>query len=179
MSEVKFCTAEEFKKRLASEKGLQVFDVREAFEYESGHLPESILKPYSEIKQWAPAMDKTKPVYLVCKSGARAGNAARELAAQGVCEAVVVEGGMNALEGKACAIRKQGVWDIDRQVRCVAGALILIGFLLAWKVHPGFLSIPVFVGLGLFLSALTNFCGMAILLAKMPWNQVKSKRGVS
>jgi hypothetical protein len=55
--------------------------------------------------------------------------------------------------------------------------MALAGALLAWFVAPAFIILSGFVGLGLIVAGATDFCPMAILLAKMPWNQ--SSRGVS
>jgi len=40
-------------------------------------------------------------------------------------------------------------------------------------VHPGFYALSAFVGAGLLFAGLTDWCGMAMLLAKMPWNRRK------
>ena len=63
-----------------------------------------------------------------------------------------------------------GVISLERQVRIGAGLLVLIGAMLAWLVHPYFLAIPLFIGAGLVFAGVTDHCGMAMLLAKMPWN---------
>jgi hypothetical protein len=62
-----------------------------------------------------------------------------------------------------------------RQVQLVAGLLVLIGTGLAYFVNPGFLGLTGFVGAGLTLAGSTGFCGMAELLAKMPWNRSNPK----
>ena len=59
-----------------------------------------------------------------------------------------------------------------RQVRIAAGALVFTGALLAWLVHPGWLALPAFVGSGLVFAGITDTCGMGMLIARMPWNQV-------
>ena len=48
----------------------------------------------------------------------------------------------------------------------------LTGALLAWLVHPGWLALPAFVGSGLVFAGITDTCGMGMLIARMPWNQV-------
>jgi hypothetical protein len=61
---------------------------------------------------------------------------------------------------------------LDRQVRIAAGALVLLGVGLSLWVHPAFVALSAFVGGGLVFAGITGTCGMAMLLAKMPWNQV-------
>jgi predicted branched-subunit amino acid permease len=55
----------------------------------------------------------------------------------------------------------------------VAGSLVLIGVLLGWFVHRGFFGLSAFVGAGLVFAGITDFCGMGLLLAKLPWNKRK------
>jgi hypothetical protein len=61
---------------------------------------------------------------------------------------------------------------MERQVRIGAGALVLASLALAQWVHPAWIGLAAFMGAGLVFSGVTGFCGMAIILAKMPWNQV-------
>jgi rhodanese-related sulfurtransferase len=63
------------------------------------------------------------------------------------------------------------VISLERQVRIAAGSLVLIGVLLAYFVHPGFIALSAFVGAGLVFAGVTDWCGMGLLLAKLPWNQ--------
>lgn len=58
-----------------------------------------------------------------------------------------------------------------RQVQIAAGALILLGVVLGYAVNSGFFLLSGFVGAGLTFAGLTGFCGMARLLAVMPWNR--------
>ena len=50
------------------------------------------------------------------------------------------------------------------------GGLVAIGCALTFWVHPYFIAMPAFVGLGLFNAGLTGACPMAAVLARMPWN---------
>jgi predicted branched-subunit amino acid permease len=61
--------------------------------------------------------------------------------------------------------------SLERQVRIAAGAIVLAGMLLARFVNCNFLWLSGFVGAGLIFAGLTDFCGMGLLLAKMPWNR--------
>jgi hypothetical protein len=47
----------------------------------------------------------------------------------------------------------------------------VIGFLLGWCVHRGFFGLAGLVGAGLVFAGVTDICGMAIVLAKAPWNR--------
>jgi hypothetical protein len=59
----------------------------------------------------------------------------------------------------------------------VAGLIVLISSVLALVVHPYFAGIAAFIGAGLTFAGVTDACGMALLLARMPWNQVKGEDG--
>ncbi|MFE0730991.1 DUF2892 domain-containing protein [Streptomyces antibioticus] len=59
---------------------------------------------------------------------------------------------------------------MDRQVRLVAGALVLVGFL-AGLVRPPAHRLSGLVGAGLFFSGATGTCGMAVLLAPLPYDR--------
>lgn len=65
--------------------------------------------------------------------------------------------------------------ELMRQVQMAAGGLILTGAALGTFVHPSFYGLCAFVGAGLFLAGATGFCGMARLLAVMPWNRAMKK----
>jgi len=85
----------------------------------------------------------------------------------------VVEGGMMAWSGANLPTVKgeSKVWSLERQVRFTAGLLVLLGVALTLVIHPYFVVVPAFVGAGLTFAGATDWCGMAMLLAKMPWNQ--------
>ena len=51
----------------------------------------------------------------------------------------------------------------------------LVGAVLAMTVHPYFAGLSAFVGAGLMFAGITDTCGMAMLLARMPWNQVSAE----
>jgi rhodanese-related sulfurtransferase len=112
------------------------------------------------------------PVFLICQAGPRALQAAERLKAAGRKEVAVVEGGMTKWE--ACGlptVRGRKAVSLFRQVRIVAGTLVLVGVGLGWQVHPGFYGLAAFVGAGLLFSGITDTCGMAWALGKMPWNR--------
>jgi rhodanese-related sulfurtransferase len=62
------------------------------------------------------------------------------------------------------------VISLERQVRIAAGLLVLIGLLFAHFVNHWFIGLSAFVGAGLVFAGITDFCGMGLLLAKLPWN---------
>ena len=59
-----------------------------------------------------------------------------------------------------------------RQVQITAGSLVLIGLLAGVLASPWALILSGFVGAGLVFAGASGWCGMAVLLARMPWNRV-------
>jgi len=88
---------------------------------------------------------------------------------------VVVEGGTLAWIEAGLSVNRgtTKVISLERQVRIAAGSLVLTGVLLAIFVHPYFIGISAFVGAGLIFAGITDWCGMGLLLAKLPWNSRK------
>ena len=110
-------------------------------------------------------------------SGARTkGNAIKLAAAEPACEAYILDGGLDAWKkaGLPVTLDRSQPIDIMRQVQIVAGSLVLTGVVLGALVSPGFYALSGFVGAGLLFAGASGFCGMARLLAVMPWNQRKA-----
>jgi hypothetical protein len=60
---------------------------------------------------------------------------------------------------------------MNRQVQISAGSLILLGVLATAFVHPLFVLVPAAIGAGLMFAGVSGWCGMAQVLAAMPWNR--------
>lgn len=166
-------TVHEVNELIGSGGECQVIDVREFSEFNSERIADAQLMPLSDFEKHADEIDHTKPVYLMCRSGTRAKQAAEKLLKKGFTDIHVVEGGMMAWAGANLPVVKgeSRVWSLERQVRFTAGLLVLLGVVLTVFVHPYFLVIPAFIGAGLAFAGATDWCGMAMLLAKMPWNK--------
>lgn len=74
-------SAEEAKKIMDTEKDCVVLDVREADEYEEGHIENAVLLPHEDIKSRAEDVipDKDKLILVYCRSGRRSKIAAEAL----------------------------------------------------------------------------------------------------
>lgn len=156
--------------------GLTVIDVRTPGEFASVHAAGARLEPLHDLDAGNFASTHSPqdaPVYILCKSGVRATQAAEKLLAAGVAQPIVVEGGTDAWVAAGLPVERKGrnVIPLDRQMRATAGALIFLGALLALTVHPLFSWIPLLMGCGLFVSGITGICPMTSVIARMPWNQ--------
>ncbi len=72
--------------------GALVIDVREPYEYVSGHVPGARLVPLASLPAHAAGLPGDEPVYIICATGNRSLTAARFLARRGV-DAKSVAGG--------------------------------------------------------------------------------------
>ncbi len=150
-----------------------IIDVRSPDEFSACHVYDSLNIPLDKIEEgFQSAIPKDRPVYLLCQSGMRSDRARKILESQGYTNLTCIEGGI-----VECA-KKPGMVEVFskrlplmRQVQLAAGFLVTLGIVLARFVHPGFLALSLFVGLGLMFSGATGLCGLAIVLEKLPWNR--------
>lgn len=159
---------------LLSEKACHLIDVREPVEHAEGHIVGAQLIPLGEIERRASEIGRDKPVVLMCRGGTRGGQALAKLQALGFSNALNLEGGMLAWTAAGWptdhAARK--VFPLMQQVQIVIGCGVLLGVGLSLWVHPNWVYLSAFFGAGLVFAGSTGWCGLAILLSKMPWNHV-------
>jgi rhodanese-related sulfurtransferase len=158
---------------LTAQPSAPVIDVRTPVEFVEVHVPQARSVPLDELKPGVLQLPKDQPVYLLCRSGQRATKAAEKFAQEGFTQPVVVAGGTLAwIEANLPVTRSAvKVISLERQVRIVAGAIVFTGVILARFVNFNFIWLSGFVGAGLVFAGITDFCGMGLLLAKMPWNK--------
>ena len=165
----------ELQQILAAQPSLPVIDVRTPVEFAEVHVPQAQNIPLDELKPSLLQLRKDQPVYLLCRSGQRATKAAEKFSREGFSQSIIIEGGTLAWIEANLPVKRSSVKiiSLERQVRIVAGSLVLVGVLLGWFVHRGFFGLSAFVGAGLIFAGITDFCGMGLLLAKLPWNKRK------
>ncbi len=161
----------ELQSLLIAQPGLSLLDVRTPVEFAEVHVPQARNVPLDQLDPGSFRELRT-PVYLLCRSGARASKAAEKFVKAGTENVVVVEGGTLAWIDAGLPVERSAVkvMSLERQVRIVAGSLVLAGVLLALFVHPYFIGLSAFVGAGLVFAGISDWCGMGLLLAKAPWN---------
>lgn len=170
-------STEELQKRLLSGDPVALIDVRTPIEYDEVHAAAAVNIPLDHVSKEtlasAGCADCDQPVYLMCRSGQRATKAAEKLRACGYARPVVITGGTLAWIKAGLPVTRgtAKVISLERQVRIAAGALVFTGAILAHFVHPGFVWLAGFVGAGLVFAGVTDFCGMGLLIARMPWNR--------
>ena len=160
----------------AEGRAVELIDVRTPAQFAALHAEGARSLPLDELDVAGLARDRAsdsdQPIYLICQSGTRAAKACERLAAAGCANAVCVDGGTVAWEAAGLpVVRGRQTISLERQVRIVAGALVLVGVILGTWVNPWLYGLSAFVGAGLVFAGITDFCGMGMLLARMPWNR--------
>ncbi|HEY8503481.1 MAG TPA: rhodanese-like domain-containing protein [Gemmataceae bacterium] len=161
---------------------VDLVDVRTPAEFREVHAEGARLVPLDRLDPKALLAERPgangEPIYVICRSGTRAKKACEKFAAAGVENVVLVEGGTQAWEQAGLPVKRgKRTISLERQVRIAAGLLVLLGVGLGYFVHPAFLAVSAFVGAGLVFAGVTDTCGMAMLLARMPWNQAGGPAG--
>ena len=157
---------------------IDLIDVRTPVEFREVHVELARNVPLDRLDPEAVAQarngSKDEPLYLICRSGSRGRQACEKFLAAGFTNVVNVEGGTLAcVEAGLPVVRGKKAISLERQVRIAAGSLVLLGVLLGWLVHPALYGLSAFIGAGLVFAGITDTCGMGMMLARMPWNQVK------
>lgn len=155
---------------------VDLIDVRTPVEYREVHVSFARNVPLDQLnaaRLTAGRADSAQPLYVICRSGSRGRQACEKLLASGYSNVVNVEGGTSAWdEAGLPVVRGRKSMSLERQVRIAAGSLVVIGSALGAFVSPYWIGLAAFVGAGLVFAGVTDTCGMGMLLARMPWNQV-------
>lgn len=83
-------------KPLLNDKKKQLIDVRTVAEYKARHIPQFKNIPLNTLPNALSNLDKEKETIVICQSGMRSMQAARQLSKAGFTNIVNVTGGMNA-----------------------------------------------------------------------------------
>jgi rhodanese-related sulfurtransferase len=151
----------------------RLLDVRTPAEFETSHIPGAYNVPLDLLKEHREELRNhlDEDVVLICRSGARAAQAEQALAGVGLPNVKVLGGGMMAWQAADAPLNRGAArWDLERQVRLVAGSIVLVSILGSVLV-PGLKWVAGFIGAGLTFAAVTNTCAMGMLLGKLPYNR--------
>jgi rhodanese-related sulfurtransferase len=150
-------------------------DVREPGEHAAERIEGSVPAPLSTFDPRAVPGSEGRKLVLYCRSGNRSGQAGRRLLAAGFAEVYHLRGGLLAWRENGCPVEASAggsrLPDLLRQVQMTAGSLVLLGTVLGAAVSPWFLLLSGSAGAGLVYAGASGTCGMAMLLARMPWNR--------
>lgn len=172
--EIESISVAEARRRLGAEDGSwEILDVRRPEEYRAVRIEQSRNIPLDTLAgRLQEVVMSDRQFILSCLSGARASRAAGMLAAAGASQVTVLQGSLKAWQkANAPVLREKVPISLERQVRTIAGALVVLGSILALLVNRWFLAVPIFVGSGLLFAGLSNSCLMGMLLMKLPYNR--------
>ena len=163
---------------LAGSGKLHILDVRMPGEFASLRIAGSVNVPFERLDP--PALlarfGADTPLYCVCQTGTRSQLAADRLRAAGFTNVVHVDGGTNAWTSAELPLLRgeRSVISLERQVRIAAGLISVLGIIAGALIHPAGYVVSALVGAGLFYAGVSNTCGMSMVLARLPWNQVSA-----
>lgn len=175
---ISIVTPQQLNETTSAGKAIELIDVRTPVEFREVHIGFARNLPLDRLDPKA-VMDARNgsaggTLYVVCKSGNRGRQACEKFIAAGYSNVVNVDGGTTAWEQAGLpVVRGKKAISLERQVRIVAGSIVVLGAVLAQWTNPAFIWLSAFIGAGLVFAGVTDTCGMGMLLAKMPWNQVK------
>lgn len=149
-------------------------DVRTPQEFQEAHIYQALSLPLADFEPefLEKKIGGIQSVVVSCQSGGRASLAAQKLEKAG-WDVSILEGSLTGWEAKGLPIvrnRPHGI-TLMRQVQIIIGTLNLAAALLTSFLHPSWIALNILIGVGLIFSGLTGFCGLGLLLAKMPWNR--------
>lgn len=158
--------------RLRAAGPVEILDVRTPAEFAAVRIPGARNLPLDRLDARDLA-GRSAPLYVICQGGVRSRTACERLAEAGVAGAVDVAGGIAAWRAAGLPVEGSGrsVFGVERQVRCIIGAGVVAGAVLAITVHPWWAALSGGFGAGLFVAGLTGLCPLALLVAAMPWNR--------
>lgn len=151
----------------------RILDVRTPGEFEGVHIAGAYNVPLDLLREHSDEIRThlDDHVVLVCRSGQRATQAEQTLHDTGLTNVHILDGGMNSWEANGFSVKRGAQrWDLERQVRLVAGSIVALSILASIFV-PGFKWVALFIGSGLVFAAVSNTCMMGMLLAKLPYNR--------
>lgn len=158
---------------IAANPDVLVVDVRTPAEFQTAHIEGAVNLPLEQVNAHLRRIvaDAGGRMLLICQSGNRAWRAHEALSRAGVSDVAVLEGGMNAwIASGGPVTRGRPKWALERQVRLVAGALVLAS-VVTGRWFPKARALAALVGGGLTVAALTDTCPMGMLLARLPYNR--------
>ena len=157
---------------LSQKNSIPLIDVRTPAEYESVHAKGAVNHPMESLDLAKIPCSKEEEIHVICQSGGRSMKVCQKLEGAGFTNLVNVDGGTSAWHAAGLpVVEGKKVISLERQVRIASGSLVVIGVLVGQFVHPSGFGLSGLIGAGLVFSAVTNTCGMGMMIAKMPWNR--------
>ena len=157
--------------------GAILIDIRSPQEFQSENINQSVNLPLEQLYLIEVFEVQNRQLIFYCFSGVRTINNTEQFSRLKNNDIYILEGGISNWKETGRTVNKQTAESISifRQVQIIAGLLIVAGWLLGTFVASGFYLLSGLVGAGLLFAGLSGFCGLAVLLMKMPWNKPQIK----
>jgi rhodanese-related sulfurtransferase len=171
---VSIISPKQLQDRIHAGEQVDLIDVRTPAEFREVHVNVARNVPLETLNcsDLLGTRSANAALFVICRSGSRGKQACEKIAAAGCTNVVNIEGGTLAWEQAGFpVVRGKKTISLERQVRIAAGFMVLSGAVLSF-VHPYWAGLSGFVGAGLMFAGITDTCGMGMILARMPWNQV-------
>lgn len=148
-------------------------DLRSSSERATGYIAGSEHIPMESLPAMAERLQRRhRTLVLVCQSGQRA-RTAQETLARLQIDSVVLEDGIHGWKkaGLPVSRKTSSRWSIERQVRLIAGLLVLLGAILSVVLDRHWVLLCAFIGAGLSFAGASDTCLLAHGLELLPWNR--------
>jgi rhodanese-related sulfurtransferase len=155
-----------------------LLDVREPAEHRAENITGATLLPLGNVHKSALPPCAGKKLVIHCRKGGRGSSACQKLLAEDPgLDIYNLEGGIEAWNAAGLTVASSGkiFLPLDRQVQLTIGLLLIAGSVLGTAFSPAWFVLTGFIGAGLTIAGLTGFCGLARVMARMPWNQNVSR----
>jgi rhodanese-related sulfurtransferase len=170
--------------RIQNSSSIKIIDVRTPAEFDEIHIQNAENIPLDQLNASTSNLNSGEDgfLYFICQSGGRSRRACEAMMTAGHTKVINIEGGTIACEAAGLpVVRGRKTISLERQVRIATGSLVFVGVLLgsfggSYGVQCAGLFLAGFIGAGLVFAGVTDTCGIAIVIAKMPWNQSRSSK---
>lgn len=161
-------------KTLLDKQEAVLLDVREPAEHSSAYIEGASLLSLGNVCCNSLPEHKDKKLVLHCQKGMRGNNACEKLLKENPhLELYNLTGGIEAWEAAGLPVikGKKRILPLQQQVQLTIGLGLIASTVLGYAVNPLFFILCGLFGLGLTIAGITGFCGLALVMARMPWNQ--------
>ena len=161
---------QEAERRLAVGEALLI-DVREPAEFAASHVPLAVSLPLGSLPEMLTELPRDRTWIFQCQSGMRSAQACMLAAARG--DSISLDGGIAAWQAAGLpVIGNAGPrLSIFRQVQMIVGAMVALLVAAGFAGLTAAFVVAGIMGAMLAFAGATGWCGLAMLLARMPWNR--------
>lgn len=165
--------------KLIQEGNAVIIDVREADEFKTEHIANALSVPLSSLEKGVEMLNlpEDKTVIFQCLKGSRGQMAYERIQNLGTYKNTIlnVEGGIEAWKEQGLPVIQanaaSSTISLFRQIQITVGFLLILCVLLGFGGAPVAFIVTGLLGCGLLFAGLTGWCGLGMVLARMPWNK--------